>query len=160
VGNAGLSGYGCYRVVGTTAPGDLRGGRYVANVVSLDIQASAATAPSIGGGISSSFSVSGDALRPMTFDLAGLLALPTRTTTLGTSVFTGVSFWDLQGLGSSGFARLVVANDVSRGRYVSNLTALEVYHAVAAVPEPQTWALFGVGLLALLALARRRRPMH
>ena len=198
----------------TTAPGDVRGGRYVSNVDSLDVQASAATTTSVGGGLSSSFSVFGDVLRPMTFDLDDLRALPTRTATLGTSVFTGVSFWDLlntrvglaldpavrndvlgmyvvatgsdgyrsvfslgelnplfgnqpdlisfdlngAGLGSNGFARLVVPNDVLRGRYVSNLTALEVYHAVTAVPEPQTWALFGIGMLALTGVARRRKP--
>lgn len=200
----------------TTAPGDVRGGRYVSNVVSLDVQASAATAGSIREGVSSSFSVSGDVLRPMIFDLAGLLALPTRTATLGTSAFTGVSFWDLlsttvglatdpsvrndvlgmyvvatgsdgyrsvfslgelnpqfgnqmdliaydvngQGLGSNGFARLVVPNDGLRGRYVSNLAALEVYHAVAPVPESETWALFCAGVLVMTAWARRRRTPH
>ena len=29
-----------------------------------------------------------------------------------------------------------------------------------AVPEPRTWALFGVGLLAVLMMARRQRRQH
>lgn len=59
-------------------------------------------------------------------------------------------------LEDAGFARIVVPNDVKRGRYVSNLSRIEVFHAAAAVPEPQTWALLLGGLLLTAGVARRR----
>jgi hypothetical protein len=59
-------------------------------------------------------------------------------------------------LGDDGFARLVVPNDAKRGRYVSSLVSLEVFHA-AAVPEPAAWASLMAGLGVLLPAVRRRR---
>lgn len=79
----------------TTAVGDVRGGRYVSNLVSLDVFDSASTATGTGGGISNSFTVSGDVLHGASFDLAALQALPGRSVSVGADVFTGVSFWDL-----------------------------------------------------------------
>lgn len=61
-----------------------------------------------------------------------------------------------QGLGSQGFARLVVPGDDKAGRYVSNLISLEVFRASAsAVPEPEALAMAAGGLL-ILALVRLR----
>ena len=60
-------------------------------------------------------------------------------------------------LGTDGFARIVAPGGVKRGRYVSNLIALEVFHAAAPVPEPETWALLPVALGVLGHLAARRR---
>ncbi|MGB7990508.1 MAG: PEP-CTERM sorting domain-containing protein [Candidatus Methylophosphatis roskildensis] len=54
-----------------------------------------------------------------------------------------------------GFARIIVPGDARRGRYVANLASIEVFSA-APVPEPQTWALLGAGLCALLLASRRR----
>ena len=200
----------------TTAVGDVRGGRYVSNLVSLDVFDSGSTATGIGGGTSSAFTVSGDVLHGGSFDLAALQALPTRSVTVGTDTFTGVSFWDLLnstvglatdptvkndvlgmyvvatgsdgyksvfslgelsplfgnqpdliafddnggGLGSDGFARLVVPGDGKHGRYVSNLVSIEVFHAAAMVPEPSTYALMLFGLGFVGVLGRRARGRH
>ncbi|MCA0242136.1 MAG: molybdopterin-binding oxidoreductase [Proteobacteria bacterium] len=201
----------------STAPLDSRGGRYVSNLVNLDVQHTASTAAAGAGGTSTQFSVSGDVLNAMSFDLAALqaLSLPTITRTFGSDTYSGVSLWgllsaivgldidaavkndvlgmyvvatgsdgyqvayslgelsaqfgnqpdfiafDLNGnaLTTSGFARLIVPNDSARGRWVSNLVSLEVFHAAAAatVPLPATAALALAGLL-LLPAARRFRP--
>ncbi|MDE2612402.1 MAG: PEP-CTERM sorting domain-containing protein [Burkholderiales bacterium] len=58
-------------------------------------------------------------------------------------------------LGSNGFARIVASNDVRRGRSVSNLVSLEVFHA-AAVSEPSSHALLLAGLMGVAWVARRR----
>ena len=193
----------------TTAPLDVKGGRYVSNLSRLTVQASASTAQGLGGGLSTSFSVSGDVLHGASFDLAALQALPQSTLTVGADSYTGVSLWSLLnagsvglatsaavkndvldmmvvatgsdgykalfsmgelspdfgghpdliafdrnggGLGSTGFARLVVPGDTKAGRWVSNLVSLEVFHATAApVPEPASWGLMAVGLVLLAA---------
>lgn len=56
-------------------------------------------------------------------------------------------------LGTAGFARTVLPGDLRGGRYVSNLTSIEV---VATVPEPEGFAMLGAGL-ALIVLVKRRR---
>lgn len=56
-------------------------------------------------------------------------------------------------LSTDGFARIVVPGDARGGRYVSNLTSLEIFSA-APVPEPETYALMLAGLVAL-GLRRR-----
>ena len=177
-----LASDGPFRV---TAPGDVKGGRYVSNLVRLDVRASGSTVASVGGGVSTQFTVSGAVLRPGTYDLAALQALPVVTQTAGTSAYTGVSFWSFlntaaglktnpavkndslgmyavatgsdgykavfslgeldPGFGNqpdliayaqagvplttTGFARIVVPNDVKAGRYVSNLISIEVFAA-------------------------------
>ena len=62
---------------------------------------------------------------------------------------------DGQSLGGAGFARLVVPADVKAGRRVSNLVNLEVFTAVATVPEPSSDALMLAGLAAICWVARR-----
>lgn len=57
-------------------------------------------------------------------------------------------------LGNDGFARTVVPNDVRGGRYVSNLTSLEVLDAT--VPEPDTAWLFLLGAAGLWWSSARR----
>src|SRR5262249_45610438 len=42
-----------------TVPGDSRGGRYVSNLINFDVRPSGSTQPSLGGGPSTSFSISG-----------------------------------------------------------------------------------------------------
>ena len=58
-------------------------------------------------------------------------------------------------LGSTGFARLVLPDDVKAGRWVSNLVSLEVFD-VNAVPEPANIVLMLAGLAVVGAAARRR----
>ena len=171
--------------VRVTAPGDMRGGRYVASLARLDVHSSASTKTASGGGPSTRLDVSGAVLRPATFDLAALQALPATERRIGKNVFRGVSLWDLldttaglaldpkvkgdvlaryvvatgsdgyqavfalgeldpafggqpnlvayamdgAALGSKGFARLVVPNDVKAGRWVTNLVSVEVFAA-------------------------------
>ena len=59
-------------------------------------------------------------------------------------------------LDTNGFARLIVPEDVRRGRWLSNLTSLEVFSA-SPVPEPPTVATLLLGL-AMVAGFTRRRP--
>jgi hypothetical protein len=67
------------------------------------VQSTASTQKGIGGGQSTSFTVSGDVAAPKTFDLAQLEALPTRTqtdtfksgSTTVTDTYMGVSLWTL-----------------------------------------------------------------
>lgn len=204
----GLGADGLARV---TAPGDAKGGRYVSNLVNLDVRASGSTTAALGGGAATSFTVSGQVDHVATFDLAALQALPSITQTVGSNVYTGVSLWDLlnttvgvttdasvkndilgmyvvatgsdgykavfsmgelspsfgnqpdliaysvngQPLGSSGFARIVVPNDVKAGRYVSNLVSLEVLRA-SPVPEPGTMVLMLAGVAVVLWTLRKR----
>ena len=180
--SAALTTDGPFRV---TSPGDVKGGRYVSNLVKLDVRASGSTVAASGGGVSTQLLVSGAVQRPGSYDLAALQALPAVTRTVGTSVYTGVSLYDflnttvglvtnpavkndslglyvvatgsdgykaafslgeldpgfgnqpdliayaLNGapLTTTGFARIVVPNDIKAGRYVSNLIAIEVFAA-------------------------------
>lgn len=87
-----LTGDGFARV---TAPGDVKGGRYVSNLVNLDVRGSGSTQTGTGGGVSSQFSVTGAVGTPMSFDLVALQGLPTVTQTFGGHTYVGVSFWDL-----------------------------------------------------------------
>lgn len=194
-----------------TAPGDVRGGRYVSNLYNLDVRSSGSTQAGTGGGVSSQFSVTGAVTQVMSFDLTALQGLPTLTQIVGGVTYAGVSFWDLlnstvgislnpavnndvlgkyvvatgsdgyksvfslgelnpnfgnqpdliaysvdgASLGSAGFARIVVPNDVKKGRWVSNLVSLEVFSATP-VPEPATVATMLLGLAMVAGITRRR----
>lgn len=83
-----------------TAPGDVRGGRYVSNLMRLDVSAAASTVAASTGGIAPAFVVSGQVATPRTFSPASLQAMAPTTLTVGTSVYRGVSLWTLlNGLG-------------------------------------------------------------
>ncbi|SEK92525.1 Oxidoreductase molybdopterin binding domain-containing protein [Variovorax sp. YR750] len=84
-----------------TAPGDVKGGRYVSNLVRLDVMAAPATAAGVGGGTSTSFAVSGKVGTSMSFDATALKGLtPAPDLTIGANVYHGVSLWTLlSGLG-------------------------------------------------------------
>lgn len=84
-----------------TAPGDVKGGRYVSNLVRLDVMAAPATAAGVGGGTSATFAVSGKVGTSMSFDAAALKGLtPAPDLTIGANVYHGVSLWTLlNGLG-------------------------------------------------------------
>jgi DMSO/TMAO reductase YedYZ molybdopterin-dependent catalytic subunit len=78
-----------------TAPGDVKGGRYVSNLVKLEVHTAVSTVTATGGGASTQFQLSGAINKPATFNLAALQALPAVTRTVGTATYTGVSLWDL-----------------------------------------------------------------
>ena len=78
-----------------TAPGDVKGGRYVSNLASLTVRASGATTAGSGGGHSDHLAVDGAVVHAGSFDLAALKALPVTTETVGGVTYTGVSVWDL-----------------------------------------------------------------
>lgn len=96
-GSLGADGFA--RIV---VPEDVFGGRYVSNVASLDV-VQAPASPSVGGGVSSSFTLSGLVSRPGAYGAADLAALPATTqsvtfTAAGQPVstsYTGVSLWTL-----------------------------------------------------------------
>jgi hypothetical protein len=193
-----------------TAPGDVKGGRYVSNLYNFDVRTSGSTQAGIpGAGTSAQFTVSGAVVHSFSFDLTALQRLTPVTETVGGVSYTGVSFWDLlnstagivvdplvkndvlgkyvvatgsdgyksvfslgelnpgfgnqpdliaysadgASLGANGFARIVVPNDVKKGRWVSNLVSLEVFSA-SPVPEPGSVATL---LLGLAVLARYTR---
>ena len=96
----------------STAPGDVKGGRYVSNLASLTVRASGSTVAATGGGPSKQFSVTGAVVNGMTFDLAALKALPTITETVGGTTYVGVSLWDLLNTTTGIVTDPAVKNDV------------------------------------------------
>jgi hypothetical protein len=119
-------------------PGDVAGGRYVSNLVNLY----AGTAPSLpgtGGGISSSFSLTGVS-NPGTYDLAKLMSLPATTLTAtylaaGTSVtdtYTGVSLWTLLSMAGL-ITDPTIKNDVLRQYMVA--VGSDGYEAIFSLGE-------------------------
>ncbi len=81
----------------TTAPGDIKGGRYVSNLVGLEAQSSASVQGGTGGGVSNSFTVSGAVKQARTLDAASLagLGLTEKTQPVGSDTYGGYSLWDL-----------------------------------------------------------------
>ena len=81
------------------APGDVKAGRWVSNLSSLDVGHVAYTAGL--GGVSTQFTVSGQVSAPTTYSIAtSTTILPSMTVTVATSplagtAFTGFSMWDL-----------------------------------------------------------------
>ena len=106
---APLAGDGLAR---TTAPGDVKGGRYVANLASLTVRASGSTVTGTGGGHSDQFNVSGAVVNGKTFDLAALQALPAITESVGGTTYVGVSLWDLLNTATGLVTDPAVKNDV------------------------------------------------
>jgi DMSO/TMAO reductase YedYZ molybdopterin-dependent catalytic subunit len=115
-----------------TAPGDIKGGRYVSNLVKLEVRTATSTTTASGGGASTQFQLSGAISKPATYDLAALQALPAVTRTVGTSIYTGVSLWGL--INAAGIkTNPGVKNDLL-GFYVI-ATGSDGYRAVIALAE-------------------------
>ncbi|WP_422096630.1 molybdopterin-dependent oxidoreductase [Variovorax sp.] len=114
-----------------TAPGDIKGGRYVSQLVRLRVQPSAATAAGTGGGVSASFAVSGAVTTPLSFDLKALQAMVPVTQTVGANVYTGVSLWTL--LNSLGL-RLPAGKNPSLSMYAV-ATGSDGYRAAVSLGE-------------------------
>ncbi|WP_415117040.1 molybdopterin-binding oxidoreductase [Paraburkholderia sp.] len=115
-----------------TAPGDVKGGRYVSNLVRLEVHSATSAVTASGGGTSTQFQLLGAIAKPATFDLAALQALPAVTRTVGTSSYTGVSLWDL--LNAAGIqTNSAVKNDLL-GFYVI-ATGTDGYRVVLSAAE-------------------------
>ena len=120
----------------TTAPGDVKGGRYVSNLVDLDVRSSGSTQSSTGGGTSTQFSVTGAVTSPMSFDLGALKGLTTLTETFGGHTYTGVSFWELLSSTVGIDLNPAVKNDVL-GKYVV-ATGSDGYKSLFSLGELST----------------------
>ena len=117
----------------STAPGDVKGGRYVSNLASLTVRASGSTVAATGGGPSKQFSVTGAVVNGMTFDLAALKALPTITETVGGTTYVGVSLWDLLNTATGLVTDPAVKNDVLDKFVVA--TSSDGYKALISMGE-------------------------
>lgn len=197
-----LGPYGADGLARVVVPGDIAGGRYVSDLVSLTVGSLPEPGPTGPGGISPSATLSGEVADPTIITPATLSALQSQIvtetatylqgTTSVTDTYTGVSLWNLiqdaglltnpaikndvlndivvatgsdgyraifslgeidpafgnqpdivayadqQGQlgpgGSDGALRIVVPGDIAGGRYVSNLTSLQV---IDVAPSPQ-----------------------
>ena len=127
---APLTGDGLARV---TAPGDVKGGRYVANLASLAVRAAGSTMPGTGGGHSDQFDVTGTVVNGKTFDLAALKALPAITETVGGTTYVGVSLWDLLNTTTGIVTDPAVKNDVLDKFVVA--TGSDGYQALISMGE-------------------------
>lgn len=124
-------------------PGDVRGGRYVSNVVSLTVGTSASKQTGTGGGKSDHFTVSGEVVHPgASFALADLEAFTPVTQTVSflsgntsqTRTYTGVNLWDLLNAPSVGIlADAAVKNDILRKYVVA--TGSDGYQAIISLGE-------------------------
>ena len=117
----------------STAPGDVKGGRYVSNLASLTVRASGSTVAGTGGGHSDQFSVTGAVVNGKTFDLAALQALPSITETVGGVAYTGVSLWDLLNTTTGLVTNPAVKNDVLDKYLVA--TGSDGYKALISMGE-------------------------
>ena len=115
-----------------TAPGDVKGGRYVSTLTRIDVGASPAAAVGVGGGVSASFAVSGQVNTPMTFDLTALQGLPSTSVTIGANTYKGVTLWAL--LNSIGLRLPAAAKNPSLGMYAV-ATGSDGYRAAVSLGE-------------------------
>jgi hypothetical protein len=122
-----------------TAPGDVRGGRYVSNVANIDVGV-APLQQGTGGGPSLSLQVQGDVLATLAFDRAALQALTPYTETVSylsgmntvTNTFTGALLWDV--LQAAGIVTdPAISNDILRKGVIA--TGSDGYQAMFALGE-------------------------
>jgi DMSO/TMAO reductase YedYZ molybdopterin-dependent catalytic subunit len=114
-----------------TAPGDIKGGRYVSNMTRLDVSASPAATAGVGGGVPSGFAVSGQVNTPMSFDIAALQGLPATSVIVGLNTYKGVTLWTL--LDTIGL-RLPAGKNASLGMYAV-ATGSDGYRAAVSLGE-------------------------
>ncbi len=131
--NGVTGGIGADGFARVTAPGDVKGGRYLSNLVDLDVRGSGSTQTGTGGGVVSQFSVSGAVTNAMSFDLGALHKLTEINTVVGGHTYTGVSFWDLLSATVGVELNPSVKNDVL-GKYVV-ATGSDGYKALFSLGE-------------------------
>ncbi|WP_235012123.1 molybdopterin-binding protein [Caballeronia catudaia] len=115
-----------------TAPGDIKGGRYVSNLAKLEVHTATSTATATGGGVTTQFQLSGAIAHPATYDLAALQALPAVTRTIGANTYTGVSLWDL--INASGIQTSATVKNDLLGFYLV-ATGSDGYRTVISLGE-------------------------
>jgi len=129
----------------TTVPGDMRGSRYVSNLMNLDVRASGSTRTGTGGGAASGFTVSGAVVHDLSIDAStnwsalGLSPITRTVTYLAgagsqTHTYTGYSFWDLLNSSAVGIVTdPAIKNDLV-GKYVV-ATGSDGYKALYSMGE-------------------------
>ncbi|WP_449409286.1 autotransporter domain-containing protein [Methylobacterium komagatae] len=122
----------------TTEPDDIRGGRYVSNVTSIDVFHAPRMTGTFAGGLSTQFTVTGQVTAPATFTLGSLTALGATTVTAPASgsspaaTFTGVPLWTvLQTVGIT--TNPAVRNNLLRDFVIA--TGSDGYQATISVGE-------------------------
>ncbi len=143
-------------------PGDAAGGRYVSNIASLNV-VQAPSNPSQGGGISTSFTLSGLVARPGAYDTAALAALPATTESVTytaggrpvSATFTGVSLWTL--LTAAGLVADPAVRGAALRQYVL-ATGSDGYEAAFSLGELAP-NLGASGAADLLAYAQDGQPL-
>jgi DMSO/TMAO reductase YedYZ molybdopterin-dependent catalytic subunit len=115
-----------------TAPGDIKGGRYVSNLTRIEVLVPPASPAGRGGGVSPGFTVSGQVKSPKTFDLASLQALPASSVTAGSNTYQGVKLWTL--LDSLGLRAAEGARNPSLPLYAV-VTGSDGYQVVLSLGE-------------------------
>ena len=116
-----------------TSPGDVRGGRYVSELVEVSVRRSASTVAASDGNPSTSFQVSGDVRQAGSFDLAALKALPAVTRNVGSTAYTGVDLWSFLD-GTVGVNVDATAHNPTLSMYVV-ATGSDGYKAVVSLGE-------------------------
>ena len=115
-----------------TAPQDIRGGRYLSNVQSLEVRRSGSTTTSFGGGVANSFTVSGAVTQPVTYDLTALKSMPATTVTVGANSYTGVNLWSL--LNATGIKTSTTAHNPTLAM-IAVATGSDGFKAVVSLGE-------------------------
>ncbi|MDR5773317.1 MULTISPECIES: molybdopterin-dependent oxidoreductase [unclassified Caballeronia] len=115
-----------------TAPGDVKGGRYVSNLVKLEVHSAMSTVTAGGGGLTTQFQLLGALNHPATFDTAALQALPPVTRTAGGNSYTGASLWDL--INAAGIQTNTATKNDLLGFYVI-ATGSDGYRVVISLAE-------------------------
>ncbi|CAL8477697.1 molybdopterin-dependent oxidoreductase [Caballeronia sp. S22] len=115
-----------------TAPGDVKGGRYVSNLVKLQVGTAVSQVTASGGGATTQFQLSGAVAHPATLDMAALQALPAVTRTIGANTYTGVSLWNL--IDAAGVQTSATAKNDLLGFYVI-ATGSDGYRVVISLAE-------------------------
>lgn len=115
-----------------TAPGDVKGGRYVSGLVKLEVRSATSTVTGVGGGVSTQFQLSGAVARPATFDVTALQALTPVTRTVGANTYTGVGLWDL--VNAAGISTNAAVKNDLLGFYVV-ATGSDGYRTVISLAE-------------------------